>query len=349
MKMKVKSYIYSIMIASLFVSLSVSSLVAQDGDWYSHNGWVVDEVMSGPGGQIVVMNDGQGNYSFLSPQEQTNSMFQIVAIGAEQVRLRGTGDKDPFMIPIMHNNLPLDLICLLTLKLEDKETFVTAPVSNVLTKYVPTENYREELSELLEGSNSSVLVYSDVALVGNGGAENFPPLYNGPSQGSSAVHMTGFRMSLGAFIQEMSQRAGVTYLTDGDESMTFSIYSNNLTPEALIHYVAGLTGTSITKVVAVTEESTPVVSDSKYVSQEKADKVLAKVKALAKAGQTTEAAKLMLKLVKRTEPNYKYYNILSKLCWNAGAKERAVKCLNKSLKIAPGNEYATKALAKIKA
>lgn len=350
MKMKIKSYIYTIMIASLFVLLSVSSIVAQDADWYSHNGYIVDEVMSGSGGQIVVMNDGQGNYSFVSPQEQTNTMFQVVAIGAEQVRLRAKGEKDPVMLPIMHNNLPLDLICLLTLKLEDKETFVTASVNESLAKYVPTDNYREELSDLLEPMGSSVIVYSDVALVGNGGAENFPALYNGTSEGSSPVHMTEFRMSLGAFLKEMSQRSGITYVTDGDESMTFSFHSDNLTPAALIHYVSGLTGVSITKAVTVTEkEAASVAPDNKYISQAKADRVLAKVKALAKAGRTKDAAKLMLKLVKRVEPNHRYYNLLSKLCWKAGAKNKAVKCLKKSLQIKPGNKYATRTLAKMKA
>ena len=350
----------NLLVAAIVLAVSTLSvgdaLFALDGDWYSHKGYTVEEVVTGPAGQMIIMKDNNGQYSLLSPNDQTSSKFQVVAIGAEQVRLKESGEKDPFMIPVMHNNLPLDLICFATLILQNKNSIVTAPVGDIVNKYSPTANYREELGELLEIKNSSLIVYSELAMAGNGSAVNFPPLFNGSTMSSIEVQISEFRMTLGDFLTRLGKYTNCTYETDGDKSLTFSLHSFNLTPEALIHYISGLTGTSISKKIDNTEKATLVTrkekansaNSKKVVSPEKAKLIIKRVKALVKAGRTKDAAKLMLKLVKHSEPDYRYYNLLSKLCWKAGAKKKAVLCLKKSVKLNPDNPYAKSILKKLK-
>ena len=60
----------------------------------------------------------------------------------------------------------------------------------------------------------------------------------------------------------------------------------------------------------------------------------------ARAGDLKTAKKLLVKLINRAKPRARYYNLLFKVYWRAGARKSAYKALEGALKVDPMNEYA---------
>ena len=322
-------------------------------DWFSHNGNTVEEVVNGPAGQLVVMKTTDGTYKFLSPQSPTDGQFQVAAIGSEQVRLREKGKKVPVQLPILHRNLTLDLLCYCVLRQQGKNVIIAAPLGNVKEEYRQYDgDYREELSMLLEIKNSSLVVYTDTAIVGKGSAPKLPKLFTGTSGDERPVRISEYNIALGDLLEKLEKLTGKKYMSDADGTTKVSIHSNTLTPSAILYYLNGLLKSNIVAMEAQEEEKTkeaPVVAKkASKISKEKAIRVFKKVKVLAKKGETKKAALLLRKLIKRTNPNPKLSNTLAKLYWKLGARKRAVKCLKYSLKVDPSNKFARNRLMKIK-
>ena len=324
-------------------------------DWFSHEGNTVEEVVTGPAGQLVVMKATNGTYKFLSPQLPTDGQFQVAAIGTEQVRLREKGKQVPVQLPILHHNLTLDLLCYCVLRQQGKNVIISAPINDVKEEYRQYDgDYREELSMLLEIKESSLVVYTDTAIVGKGTAPKLPKLFTGASGDERPVKISEYNIPVSELLEKMEKATGKKYMSDADGTQKVSIHSNTLTPSGILHYLNGLLGSNIVTMEAEKEEAeeAPVVAQkgakASKVSKAKAAKVFKTVKVLAKNGETKKAAVLLHKLIKRTDPNPHLFNAMAKLYWKLGAKKRAVRCLKYTLKIDPSNKFARERLTKIK-
>ena len=335
-----------------------SLLMAQSDDWYSHDGNTVEEVISGPAGKLVLLKNKSGEFEFLTSAQASKRGLSISAIGSEQIRLREKGKKVPVQLPILHRNIPLDLLCFAVLRQQNKNVVISAPLKEVKSEYRDFgTGYREELSMMLEIKDSSIVVYTDTALVGSGSASSLPKFYTGGSGSERPVRISAYSITLDGLLKKLEVRTGKKYSHDLDGSQKLSLHSIDLTPNAIVHYLNGLLNTEIR--VSETLDSTASaekVGASKLnrerkrrlVSRAKAAKVFKRVRLLAERGRTKDAALLLNRLIKRSKPSARLFNVQAKLLWKLGAKKKAIKYLKLSIRVDPKNTFARRQLDEIK-
>lgn len=331
---------------ALLLALALPAAVAaqDDSSWYAHDGWTVEEALQTADGRaIVVMKSPDGAFVLLAPGEASSAPYALVAAGAEQVRLRRGDETVPVLLPILHHNLPLDVLLTALCRLHGKDLLVTAPLSETLVEYRPvSDEPREVVAALVEPTGAVAVTYDDLVVVAPAGA--VPTAFAASTAGESTMTVDGLRSSLGSALDALTTALGTDLTMDGDPATPLTLVCSRLTPSALIHYLNGTLGAAIRLPAPPPSPVAPTV-----LSPEKAAKVFARVLALAKAGRTADAGRLLMKLVRRAAPDARYYRVLARLLWKAGDRRRAAQAMKKALTLAPDHAPTRSAFLKMRA
>lgn len=337
-------------LASMSTESDPYDTTAQTDDWYSFKGFrILEAVGCKETGWVIVGQGPTGKWEFLQQGESYGEEFQIAEIGTAQVRLTTKDAPRPRILPIVHRNLPADVLIMAVAKLYGYDMTIQGPIDKLVTYDLAHLDLASELKELFKGTAHQGCLEERSVLALEG---ELPKAWKAIREESNPrrFDFEAYRMSAAALIAQVESQTGYRVRVDVTAAPQLAkplsvVWRNVTAPEAVHLLNSALSLKLVAEAPAKVEPEAPGMA--KEAGDEKAERYFRNCLARAKSGKAMEAAKGLRNLVRKRPENARYCNAYGKMLWTLGLKEKAVKAWKRSLRIDPENAYARRVLDKV--
>jgi len=295
---------------------------------------------------VAVIRTEDGAYRLLTSAEleRNGLVYEVTADGTMAIALADGTERTE--LAVNDRPLPLDVLTAALVLLAGKQLVLAAPVPAETIDFRPSGGCAlDEVAELWQAMGLSFEEHDGVVYVGTIAA---PPAATvdeatvAPAPGTTptTVTATALRSSITELAEVLEDSLG-SRLSVGAGSQVVTVCVSAMPAERLLGHLRRLCS------VAIEQAAAPVVNLRLTAAQGRP--VFKRIVAMARQGDVAQARRTLVKLIRRSEPQARYYVALFQLSWKLGDRGRAVKAIKLALELDRSNEYARRVVKKLRA